>query len=53
MVKRIIIAQDYEGCYYIVAGGGVEAELEGKNKRAYEHPKNAAFKDRLLQTQQQ
>ena len=27
MTKRIIISQDYDGCYSIFAEGGVEAEL--------------------------
>lgn len=27
MAKRIIVSQDYDSCYSIVAEGGVEAEL--------------------------
>jgi hypothetical protein len=35
MTKRVVISQDYDGCYSIVAPNGVENERNGHNKQIY------------------
>ena len=35
MIKRVVISQDYDGCYSIVAPNGVENERNGHNKQIY------------------
>lgn len=47
-IKRVIISQDYDGCYCIVAPGGVDAELQGANKLFFSQPKNKPLADLLL-----
>ena len=47
--KRVVISQDYDGCYSIVASGGVDAELKGTNQKFYLDPKYQSLVTRLRQ----
>lgn len=46
--KRVIISQDYDGCYAIAAPEGVKAELEGRNKRFYQQDKILTAQIKLM-----
>ncbi len=52
-MPRVIISQDYDGCYSIVAPGGVEHERTGKNLVHYSNPSNRDLTRRMEDTPRQ